>query len=226
MTRIRETGFDNIFWIQLDGKKHLCTKNLTPGRNYYGERTVRENDVEYRLWDPYRSKLSAAIYKGLNYVPIKKGSYVLYIGTSTGTTISHISDIIENGIIFGVEVSARVAREFVERVVKYRNNIIPIVSDARYPQNYNVVFTAVDVLYSDIAQPDATDITIDNAKSYLKKGGYLVLVVKARSIDPITSVPEIIDAEANKLKDAGFRILQIIDIAPFDREHGFILSQF
>jgi fibrillarin-like pre-rRNA processing protein len=226
LTRVEETGFDNIFWVQFEGKRHLGTKNLTPGRTYYGERTVRENTVEYRLWDPYRSKLSAAIHKGLNYVPIKKGSYVLYLGASTGTTTSHVSDIVENGIVFGVEVSARVAREFVERVVKYRNNIIPIVSDARYPQNYNVVFTAVDVLYSDIAQPDATDITIDNARSYLKRGGYLVLVVKARSIDPIMSVPEIIDTEADKLKDAGFRILQIINIAPFDREHGFILSQF
>jgi len=226
LTRVEETGFDNIFWVHLEGKRHLSTKNLTPGRTYYGERTLRENSVEYRLWDPYRSKLSAAIQKGLNFVPIKKGSYVLYLGASTGTTISHVSDIIENGIAFGVEVSARVAREFVERVVKYRSNIIPIIADARYPQNYNVVFSKVDVLYSDIAQPDATEITINNAKTYLKRNGFLVLIVKARSIDPILSVPEIINNEANKLKDAGFRIIQILNITPFDREHGFILSQF
>ncbi len=225
MTRVEETGFDNIFWINFEGRKHLATRNLTPGRTYYGERVIKEKSVEYRLWDPYRSKLSAAIYKGLSYVPIKRGSFVLYLGASTGTTVSHVSDVIDNGVVFGVEVSARVAREFVERVVKYRNNIIPIISDARYPQSYNAVFSEVDVIYSDIAQPDATDITVNNAEHYLKKDGYLVLVVKARSISPILSVSEIIDSEADKLKASGFRIQQVLNIAPFEKDHGFILAQ-
>ena len=225
MTRIEDTGFDNIFWITLEDKRHLATKNLTPGRTFYGERVVKEKSIEYRLWDPYRSKLSAAIHKGLKHVPIKRGSLVLYLGASTGTTISHVSDIIENGVVFGVEVSARVAREFVERVVKYRPNIIPIISDARFPEKYNVVFSQVDVIYSDIAQPDATEITINNAEHYLKKGGYIMLAVKARSINQVLSVSEIIDSEADKLKASGFRIQQILNIAPFERDHGFILAQ-
>ena len=42
----------------------VATRNLTPGISVYGEELITE-DVEYRLWNPRRSKLSAAILNGL-----------------------------------------------------------------------------------------------------------------------------------------------------------------
>lgn len=226
MPKVENADFDNVYWVEISDRKALATKNLAPGISVYGEKLIKEKGIEYRLWDPFRSKLAGAIIKGLKNMPIKPGSTVLYLGASTGTTISHVSDIIDiNGLVFGVEVSARVARELMDKVVKYRKNVIPIVEDARRPDRYaQFVFKKADVLYSDIAQPDATEITINNSLKFLKKGGYLVLIVKARSIDPVLPTGEIIKREAKKLEDAGFKVIEILNLNPYDKEHGFILA--
>ncbi|MGC8600354.1 MAG: fibrillarin-like rRNA/tRNA 2'-O-methyltransferase [Nitrososphaeria archaeon] len=226
MPKVENADFDNVYWVEISDRKALATKNLAPGISVYGEKLIKEKGVEYRLWDPFRSKLAGAIIKGLKNMPIKPGSTVLYLGASTGTTISHVSDIIDvNGLVFGVEVSARVARELMDKVVRYRKNVIPIVEDARRPDRYaQFVFKKADVLYSDIAQPDATEITLNNSLKFLKKGGYLVLIVKARSIDPVLPTGEIIKREAKKLEDAGFKVIEILNLNPYDKEHGFILA--
>ena len=116
---------------------------------------------------------------GLEEFPFREKSSVLYLGVSTGTTISHISDIVgPKGMIFGVEHSSRVARDFLDRVAVYRKNIVPIIQDAKKPDEYFSVFSKVDVVDVDIAQPDQTKIAIANCKMYLKKKGILFLVIK------------------------------------------------
>ena len=165
----------NIFWFQIDGEKKLATENLVPKNQVYNEKLVKIKGTEYRIWNPFRSKLAATIMNGLRDFPFMQKSSVLYLGVSTGTTISHISDIVgQNGIIFGVEHTSRVARDFLDRVASHRKNIIPIIQDARKPQEYFSVFKKVDVAYVDIAQPDQTDIAIDNCKMYLKSNGCLL----------------------------------------------------
>ena len=67
--------FKEIYEVTLeDGAKRLATKNLTPGLNVYGERLIKLKGVEYRVWDAFRSKLAAAILKGIQNVPIAPGS--------------------------------------------------------------------------------------------------------------------------------------------------------
>ena len=219
----RDPGRPGLYWAELDGRKLPATLSLAPGSSVYGEQIVEVDDVEYRIWDPYRSKLAAAILKDLERFPLKPGYKVLYLGASTGTTVSHVSDVVgADGIVFAVEVSYRVAREFLERVAKHRRNVIPIVEDARRPDNYVFVFGEVDLEYCDIAQPDQTEIAIANAKRYLKKDGDLLLVVKSRSIDVVRAPEKIIKEEAGRLLDAGFDVLQIVDLEPYDKDHAMI----
>ena len=93
----------NFYWIKVDGEEKLATENLVVGNQVYKEKLVKKKDIEYRLWDPFRSKLAASIMNGLEIFPITDKSNILYLGVSTGTTISHISDIVgPRGIIFGV----------------------------------------------------------------------------------------------------------------------------
>ena len=85
------------------GRTFLLTRNLVAGRRVYNEELLIKDGVEYRTWDPFRSKLAAAILKGLAGDVIGAGDKVLYLGTSTGTTPSHVSDIIgEEGLLIGV----------------------------------------------------------------------------------------------------------------------------
>lgn len=222
--------YDNGSYVILTDNangRFLATQNLIDGNSVYGEKIIKFDDIEYRLWDPFRSKLAGAIMKGLKENPIKESSRVLYLGASTGTTVSHVSDIIgNNGIIFPVEPSVRVARELLENVCSKRKNIIPIVSDARNYLKYYGYFGIVDIVYSDIAQPDQTMIAIDNCKSYLKDNGDLLIIIKTRSIDVLTDPKIVTQNEAKKLEDNNFTIIQIINLEPFEKDHALIHAKF
>ena len=215
-----------FFWIKSEGQKKLATENLVIGYQVYKEKLISKKGVEFRLWEPFRSKLAAAIMNGLEFFPFQNKSKVLYLGVSTGTTVSHISDIVgPSGIIFGVEHASRVAREFLDRVASHRKNIIPILQDARKPQEYFSIFGKVDVVYVDIAQPDQTEIALANCKLYLKKNGFLFLVIKTRSIDVTKPPKQIIDEEINKMKKH-FDILQSINLQPYDKDHAIVIGSF
>ncbi|MFB5606845.1 MAG: fibrillarin-like rRNA/tRNA 2'-O-methyltransferase [Candidatus Nitrosomaritimum yanchengensis] len=221
-----EEDNQSFFWINSEGEKKLATENLVVGNQVYKEKLITKKGIEYRLWDPFRSKLAAAIMNGLEEFPFKNKSTVLYLGVSTGTTISHISDIVgPSGIIFGVEHASRVARDFLDRVATYRKNIIPILQDARKPKEYFSVFGKVDVVYVDIAQPDQTEIAISNCKMYLKNHGFLFLVIKTRSIDVTKPPKQIVEEEIQRMK-THFDILQTLDLHPYDKDHAIVIARF
>lgn len=50
--------------------------------------------IEYRVWNPFRSKLAAAILGGIDEIHMPPGSKVLYLGAASGTTVSHVSDVV------------------------------------------------------------------------------------------------------------------------------------
>ena len=224
--RSLEEDNQSFFWIKSEGQEKLATENMVPGNQVYKEKLIIKRNVEYRLWEPFRSKLAASIMNELDYFPFENKTKVLYLGASTGTTVSHISDIIgPNGIIFAVEHASRVARDFLDRVASFRSNIIPILQDARKPKEYFSVFGKVDVVYVDIAQPDQTKIAIENCEMFLKKGGYFFLVIKTRSIDVTKDPKRIVTEEIEKLKTK-FEVLQSIDLHPYDKDHAMVIAKY
>ena len=213
-----------FFWIRVEGEKKLATQNLVPGNQVYNEKLVQHKGSEYRIWNPFRSKLAAAIMNDLKNFPFNQKSDVLYLGVSTGTTISHISDIVnQGGTIFGIEHASRVARDFLDRVASHRKNIVPIIQDARRPEEFFSVYKKVDIVYVDIAQPDQTNIAIENCRLYLKSGGHLFLVIKTRSIDVVKDPKMVIKDEIKKLETL-FEIKQTIDLHPYDKDHAMVIA--
>ena len=104
---------DNVYRI----KNQIATRSMAPGKSVYGEKRITEAGIEYRIWDPYKSKLSAAIQRGLKSMPIKSGDIVLYLGVAQGTTASHVSDIVgKRGTVFGVEISPKLVQESTEKI--------------------------------------------------------------------------------------------------------------
>lgn len=220
--------FKEIYQITLeDGAHRLATRNLTPGKSVYGERLIRFDGVEYRVWDAFRSKLAGAILKGLQAVPILPGHKVLYLGAASGTTPSHISDIVgETGHVYCVEFAQRSLRELVTNVCAFRLNMSPFLSDARLPQKYSMFISGkVDVIYCDIAQPEQAKVLADNADFFLKASGWVMLAVKSQSIDVTKAPSEIYQQEARVLKKRGFQVEQIVDLEPYDKAHAMILAQ-
>jgi len=219
---VKNSNFEGIVII---GKK-IATQNLVPGTKVYGEELVKEGKDEYRIWDFFRSKPAAAIKKGIKKFPIRKGDKILYLGIASGTTASHFSDIIgKEGIIYGIDVADRVLKDLI-RVAEKRGNIVPILADARIPENYaNNILEKVDLVYCDVADPEEVVLFIRNCKMFLKERGYGMIAIKSQSID-VTKDPKIIYEESrNKLEEEGFKILDFVKLDPYDKAHGFFIVQ-
>jgi len=208
---------------EIDG--NIATENLNPGVKVYGERLVEIEDKEYRIWDPRRSKLSAAILNALETFPFKEDSKVLYLGASAGTTPSHISDICKTGLIYSVEFSPKMMRKLAD-LSHDRKNIIPILDDATKPKNYMNLLQKVDVLYSDVAQPNQSELFMDNSRLYLKENGYGILMLKSRSIDVTKAPKKIFKEEESKLKTNGFKVIEKIKLEPYEKDHMAFVCEF
>ncbi|KAJ2980303.1 hypothetical protein NUW58_g6979 [Xylaria curta] len=72
-------------------------------REKYGEKRISVDEatkdadgasvttkIEYRIWNPFRSKLAAAVIGGIDNIFIAPGKKVLYLGAASGTSVSHV----------------------------------------------------------------------------------------------------------------------------------------
>lgn len=216
----RHKSFEGVYWIG----NRVATKNLTPGKKVYGEKLIKTKDGELRVWDAMRSKPAAAIKKGLKVFPLFVGAKILYLGVASGTTASHFSDIIgAKGLIYGVEVSSRVLRDLLP-VAALRKNIVPILANARMPETYRWV-EEVDVLYADVAIPDMSEVLIRNAEMFLKKNGWAMIAIKARSID-VTKKPRRVYEEERRKLQKYFKVVDFVVLDPFEKDHCmFVLKK-
>jgi fibrillarin-like pre-rRNA processing protein len=205
-----------------DGRK-LLTINADPGRKVYGEKLVRKNGKEFREWAADRSKLGAAIINKARTMPIKENSIVLYLGASTGTTVSHVSDIAKEGLIYSLEFAERVFRPLLELQEK-RKNIAPLLADVRKPETYSWI-EECDILFVDISQPEETQIAIRNANMFLKQGGHLMIAVKSQSIDVTKDPKKVYKEQEQKLKEAGYSVIETVNLEPYEQKHAMIIAK-
>ena len=196
------------------------TASRIPGTRIYGERLVQSKGTEYREWNPTRSKLSAYINNGGRDVPIGKDSYVLYLGASSGTTPSHVSDIVSDGMVYCIEFAPRMFRELVNNCGP-RTNMMPLLADATRPAEYRFAIERADVVYEDVAQKGQANILADNMDMFGAKYG--MVAVKARSED-VTESPKAIFRKAEKrLEERGLTIMDSRSLEPFEDSHQMIV---
>ncbi len=204
--------------------RSFATLNSDPGHKVYNERFVKDGGKEYRIWDPHRSKLCGAMKNGLKTFPFNPISKVLYLGASTGTTVSHLSDVLgPDGEIYAVEIAPQCMKSLIA-LSDRRRNIIPIHGDARQCQEYSEV-GEVDIIYMDVAQPDQDDILIKNAKMFLKKGGIAMIAIKSQSID-VTKDPKLVFEAVVKKLETVFDVLEKIKLEPYDKDHLFVVLSY
>ncbi len=224
--KVEPYKFSGVYSITDREQKSISTKSLVPGTSVYGEKLVKEGEDEFRLWSPRRSKLSAAIKRGLREMPIQPGSKVLYLGAASGTTVSHCSDIVgPNGVIYAVEFSQRTVRDLVQ-LAAVRPNIIPILDDARHPTRYApLVSGTIEVVYQDVAQPNQASILYENLKTFCSFGAWGMLAIKARSIDSTSSLEEVYSREIAELDNKGLEIVENINLEPLEKDHRFVVCR-
>ncbi len=210
------TKSNNVFKLSRDRSEKLITRNLVPGTKINNEKLLTISNEEFRIWDPFHSKLAAMILKGSS-LSVRKDSTFLYLGAANGTTVSHVSDMVETGMVYAVEISPRAMKDLI-RVSIPRKNIVPILADAMNPGSYQNMVPEVDFLYQDIARREQAMIAIRNAELFLKKDGILMLIIKARCIDSIKKTKDVFKAEIKKL-ECIFKVRQLFDLEPFHKDH-------
>ena len=200
----------------------LFTVNGAPGKNVYGERLVSIGGTEYRFWDPMRSKLAGMILEGGRNFGLGTSSKVLYLGAASGTTASHVSDIVTSGYVYCVEISERSFRDLV-RVVEQRRNMIPILADANLPHEYGELFEAADFIYQDVAQKNQVEIFVRNMGAFEAEFG--VLMLKSRSIN-VNRRPKGVFAEVKEqLTHACLKVKHVIDLGRYAKDHAAFIVE-
>lgn len=224
-------------FVARGGKEDLlATINLVPGESVYGEKRVsvegaaKEDGVttktEYRVWNPFRSKLAAGILGGVDSLFMRPGSKVLYLGAASGTSVSHVADLVgPTGAVYAVEFSHRSGRDLVNAATR-RTNIVPIVEDARHPLKYRMLVPMVDVIFADVAQPDQARIVALNARLFLKQGGGTLISIKASCIDSTAAPEAVFASEVQKLREEKFFPKEQLTLEPFERDHALVAAVY
>ncbi|MCL4323422.1 MAG: fibrillarin-like rRNA/tRNA 2'-O-methyltransferase [Candidatus Thermoplasmatota archaeon] len=191
----------------------------------YGEKHIRMNGEDYRLWDPKRSKLSAAIFNGFSGTPILEDSETLYLGASFGTTVSHISDISPEGKIFAVEFSPEPFAGLM-KLAENRKNIYPVLSNARNPEAYSFFLERdPEIIYQDISQRDQLDILFNNLDCF-EHWQYSLFILKATSVDSSKKPSEVLNQVTAKIKSrGGIHIISVTDISNYHKGHYLLFLE-
>ena len=215
---MKKTRHDNVL---IDGRR-LYTYNSSIGNSVYGERLVNYKGQEIRQWDPTRSKLGAAIMKNIDLPKLKRSHAWLYLGASSGTTVSHVSDIVDDGLVYALEFAPRVLRELYF-LSKDRINIAPIFADANNIDSYSHLISGVDVVFQDIAQREQVNIFLKNLR-FLKDNGIAILSCKSRSID-VAAKPKDIFKKVEKELKASCEIIDFKTLEPFELDHAVFVCK-
>ncbi len=216
--KIQPHKFKGVYTIKKGKKILFVTKNLDPRHAVYGEMLHKEGGKEYREWSLTRSKLGAALGKQVSQLGIYPGNKVLYLGASTGTTSSHVSDLVGNeGFVYALDFAPRTTRELVY-LCERRKNMAPIIADAKFPEQYAHQVSLVDTVFQDIAQRNQAEIFIKNCNAFLKKGGFGILAVKSRSVD-IGKKPKQVFREIREYLEKKIVIVDYRELDPFEKDH-------
>lgn len=183
----------------------------------YGEHIVDG----LRVWDPRRSKLASLLSRYPCLEEVIPAGKVLYLGAANGVTVSYLSDILTDGMIYAVEISPRAMRDLL-LLAERRKNIIPILGDAARPETYRRIVEPVDLIYQDVAQRNQAEIASRNASIYLKPNGLMIVMIKAMSIDSTARAADIFDEEIKRLW--GVEVLRIVDL-PYHRDHIAVVAR-
>ena len=169
----------------------LVTRNMVVGESVYGEKRISVDEAdgtktEYRVWNPFRSKIAAGILGGLDNIHIKPIEDPLprrcfrYHGVA----------LLRFGRSGRDRVRSRVLSPFRSRLGQHGEEAHQRHSHhrgRRHPQKYRMLVGMVDTIFADVAQPDQARIVGLNAQYFLKQGGNFMISIKASCIDSTAS---------------------------------------
>lgn len=195
-----------------NGGESLATK----GPQAYGE-PVADG---WRRWSRERSKLAGMLERSLP-IELTPDARVLYLGAASGTTVSHVADVVAH--TYAVEFAPRPARDLLA-VARNRENVYPILADARQPSQYaHIVESNLDLIIQDVATRGQAAVALAN-RQFLADDGQLILAIKARSEDVAQEPVAIFDTVREELTE-GYEIIATARLEPHHVDHLGVVAR-
>lgn len=214
--------------VRREGRS-LWTRNAVRGVSVRGERRKTDSRIEWRAWDPTRSKVAAALLRTTEdpskLLP-QTGATVLYLGASYGSTCSHIHDQTcgaqnhHGGQVVAVEISPRAVRDLSE-LASIRPGLVPVLGDARQAsQVAPYIRSQADWLHQDLSIADQAETFVRMAGEFLRPGGVGLLSLKAASERSSDGDDASRFAKAERiLQDSDLELLERIEISQLEEQH-------
>ena len=199
------------------------------GVSVRGERRKRDGRIEWRKWDSTKSKVAAALQRTggepSELLP-EPGSTCLYLGASSGGTVSHIHDIVcgadnhHGGQVVAVEISPRMMRDLVT-LAERRSGLVPVLGDARRPEAVvPFIRGRADWIHQDLSIADQAETFVRMATSFLRPGGVGLLSLKAASERASDGDDDSRFAKAERiLGESELEVVERIDLAGLEEQH-------
>ena len=196
-----------IIWKKSDGRKKLFT--VIP---------KSENQAnQYRNWNPFYSKLAAALFNGLEIFPFKSDSKIFYSGSSSTTTLNHLLDIIDSkGIIYLQKNNAT--------KIKNLKNVVIVDQENNSTLSSNDLKEPFDVIYLDIITNENLQTQILNHEKTLKNSGFLIIILnKIIKINEPSFRDQINNIIINS--NSSLKLIQEINLSNFFKKSMMIIMQ-
>ena len=229
MSRNNRGRREDLSWaVRKDGRA-LWTINANPRSSVYGESLRKFSGVEYRRWDPSRSKLGAGMIRTKRdpalLLPFE-GETILYLGAGHGTSISHLHDHLcgqdnhQGGRLVCVDLAPRCLRDLTY-LANSRPGLIPVLGDARKFTAWGVLIPRkVSWLFQDVSQAGQVEIFIKAVNRFLANDGIGLLSLKAASERWTGDDEAQVFANAQiALEQSGLIVEEAIDLAGFEDNH-------
>ena len=216
--------------IRREGRQ-LWSRNAVKGVSVRGERRKRDGRNEWRRWDPTRSKVAASLMKTEGspaaLLP-DSGSTCLYLGASSGGTVSHIHDSVcgagnhHEGQVVAVDISPRMMRDLV-KLAESRPGLVPVLGDARNPMAIAPYLRGkADWLHQDLSIGDQAETFTRMTSAFLAEGGTALLSLKAASERWMEGGDDARFAHTKSVIEESehLELIEVIDISVFEEQHA------
>ena len=168
-------------------------------------------------WNPYTSKLAAALFSGMEIFPIKLASKIFYFDDYSTITLEHISNIINNeGIVYFL-------KNIENKQILNFTNVKIINCDIDNHDYFIELQEEIDVAYLDLSTDEKLNSIIKNCKIILKQNGFLVLVLNDKYSISDDFIVQIQNTIIN-LK-ASFELIQEINLSYFFKNSFMIVMK-
>ena len=197
----------NFEWVFHKNQLTLVSITLDSNKNF----SYKHENLFYHIWDPYSSKLAAAIFNGLEIFPFINNSKILYVTDFPNYTFMHLSNLVNSGGTVFLNEPKKSINSNNKLVSQLKN--LKIIDDI---ESFNIL-QELDVVLIDVDFNFSKEI-LETITNFLKKNAFIFLTQKT----------ELVNEENNIFKEEfsiKYDIIQKINLTDFFKDLTMIIAK-